>query len=80
MATPEGWRHSVVTEDGARLCGRLPGERADAEAAREAATSRLVEIAREFHGIEVEVTWEHTEPGTWTGRVVRGGGAEDRAD
>ncbi|MFF2198003.1 hypothetical protein [Streptomyces sp. NPDC058157] len=71
-ATPDGWRHSTTTTDGAIFCGRLTGlpETATAEQAKEAKAVMLRALGLEFHGTALEVTWEAGEtPGSWNGRV-----------
>ncbi len=73
LATPEGWRHSVTTTDGALVCGRLAGLPADAgpARARAAATALLTGLCREFHGTEIDVAWQPPgAPDSLTGRIV----------
>lgn len=73
LATPEGWRHSILDVKGAMICGRLPGVPADADPreAKTAAAAMVVGLAREFHEADVEVTWDPpTEPRSWTGHVT----------
>ncbi|MDI3406646.1 hypothetical protein [Streptomyces cavernicola] len=74
LETPEGWRHSVRTADGGTVCGRLSGVAVDADPAeaRAAAAAMVVRSAREFHGADVEVSWDPSrEPGAgWTAQVV----------
>ncbi|MGW5355754.1 hypothetical protein ACWERV_35215 [Streptomyces sp. NPDC004031] len=70
LATPQGWRHSLTTTDGALVCGGLndlPADAGPAEA-RRAATDMLTGLCREFHGTGIDVTW--TPPDRLTGRVV----------
>ncbi|WP_190233029.1 hypothetical protein [Streptomyces avicenniae] len=72
LRTPGGWRHSILTTEGGMASGRLDRALADTEpdAARDAATTLVVELARDFHGTDVEVRWD--PPGTadvWTGSV-----------
>jgi hypothetical protein len=78
LATPDGWRHNLLTAEGAMVCGRLPEVPVDAapEEARAAAAALVRDLARRFHGADVDVTWEPPRgPGSWTGRVVtRDGG------
>ncbi|MEV7525168.1 hypothetical protein [Streptomyces sp. NPDC091371] len=70
-ATPDGWRHSVLTVDGATLCGRLSDKPLDPEVALAAATVMLEELARDVHDTTVEVIWDpRREPWTWTAQVV----------
>jgi hypothetical protein len=72
LATPEGWRHSVLTADGGMVCGRLPGVAIDAgpAEARTAAAAIVAGLAHDFHGTNVEVTWNPTQdPQSWTGQV-----------
>ncbi|MFD8637516.1 hypothetical protein [Streptomyces sp. NPDC059533] len=73
LATPEGWRHSTLTVEGAMVCGRLsdvPIDAAPAEA-RAAATAMLVGLAREFHDADVEVTWNPPrETRSWTAHIT----------
>ncbi len=40
LATPEGWRHSVLTADGGTVCGRLAGVPAGADPAEARASRR----------------------------------------
>ncbi|WP_329394762.1 hypothetical protein [Streptomyces melanogenes] len=71
MATPDGWRHSVLTTEGGTLCGRLSDELLDPDVALAAVTAMVKELARDFHNTAVDVTWEpRLEPWTWTGHVI----------
>lgn len=73
LATPDGWRHSVLTVEGGMLCGRLIDVPVDADShqARAAAAAMVVGLARDFHEAEVDVTWDPPqEPWSWTGRVT----------
>ncbi|MEU1077228.1 MULTISPECIES: hypothetical protein [unclassified Streptomyces] len=75
LATPEGWRHSVFSVDGGVFCGRLSevAVGADPAEARAAAAAMVAALTRDFHGADVEVTWELArEPGTWTAHVTAG--------
>ncbi|WP_330294570.1 hypothetical protein [Streptomyces sp. NBC_00503] len=77
LATPEGWRYSVLTVEGGMLCGRLSPELLDPETALTAATTLVVELARDFHGAAVQVYWDpRVEPWTWTGQITPVPGAE----
>jgi len=72
LATPNGWRHSIRTEDGALVCGRLRDVPvgADTEQAKEGAAAMLRELGREFHGTVLEVAWGAAGPsGSWSGRI-----------
>ncbi|MFJ3913746.1 hypothetical protein [Streptomyces vinaceus] len=72
LATPEGWRFSIIPAGGGMLCGRLdiPINTAP-EDARAAAAAKVVELARDEHETEVEVTWDPPpEPWSWTARVT----------
>lgn len=70
IATPEGWRHSILDTRGGMLCGHLRRVPADAapDQAREAAVAMLREVARELRGAEIDVAWDAREP--LTGRVI----------
>jgi hypothetical protein len=73
LATPEGWRHSVLTAQGTMLCGRLPNVPVNAQPAeaRAAAAAMLVGLAHDFHGVRVDVTWDPSRgAGTWTAQVT----------
>ncbi|MGV9624963.1 hypothetical protein [Streptomyces sp. NPDC003487] len=73
LATPEGWRHNVLTVEGGMLCGRLSDVPADADSAeaRTAAATMVIWLARRFHETEVEVTWDPPrELWSWTGQVT----------
>ncbi|OQR59696.1 hypothetical protein B6E66_33990 [Streptomyces maremycinicus] len=73
LATPEGWRHSVLTVEGGMLCGRLADVPVDAgpAEARAAATAMVVGLARDFHEVRVDVTWDPPqEPESWTAQVT----------
>ncbi|MFJ2235054.1 hypothetical protein [Streptomyces sp. NPDC087859] len=73
LATPEGWRHSVLTEEGEMLCGRLAEVPLDAgpAAARAAAEAMVAGLAHDFHQERVTVTWDPPrEPGSWTAQVT----------
>ena len=73
LATPGGWRHSVLTVDGGVHCGRLtdvPVNAGPAEA-RAAAAAMMVGLAQDFHEARVNVTWDPPrEPGPWTAQVT----------
>ncbi|MGX1542238.1 hypothetical protein [Streptomyces adustus] len=73
LATPEGWRHSVLTIEGGMLCGRLADVPVDAgpAEARAAAAAMVVGLAHDFHEVRVDVTWDPPrEPGSWTAQVT----------
>lgn len=73
LATPEGWRHSVLTEDGGMHCGRLTDVpvNADPAEAQAAAAAMVVGLAHDFHEARVDVTWDPPrEPGSWTAQVT----------
>lgn len=74
LATPEGWRHSVLTEKGEMLCGRLVDVAANTDPAEaQAAVAAIVaELARDFHEACVKVSWDPPppEPGSWTAQVT----------
>ncbi|MFF3943025.1 hypothetical protein [Streptomyces phaeofaciens] len=71
LATPEGWRTSVLTERG-MLCGRLDVPvNSDPQDARAAAAVMVTELARDFHDTDVEVSWDPPqEPWSWTAQVT----------
>ncbi|MFE3380615.1 hypothetical protein [Streptomyces anulatus] len=73
LATPEGWRHSVLTVEGGMLCGHLadvPVNAGPAEA-RAAAAAMVVGLAHDFLEERVDVTWDPPrEPGSWTAQVT----------
>ena len=73
LATPEGWRHSVLTVDGEMHCGRLtdvPVNASPAEA-RAASAAMVVGLANDLHEARVDVTWDPVqEPGSWTAQVT----------
>jgi len=74
FATPDGWRHSILTENGARLCGRLVGLPADAsdDAAKSAAAQLISGLGADLHRARLEVTWTGThDRHTWQGEVSR---------
>ncbi|MCH0538020.1 hypothetical protein I3F58_00275 [Streptomyces sp. MUM 203J] len=78
FATPEGWRHGLLTVEGGMLCGRLdvPIGTGPPEA-RAAAADMVTRLAREFHGTEVEVTWDPPrKPWSWTARITRVAGED----
>ncbi|MFI6982890.1 hypothetical protein ACIBSV_30385 [Embleya sp. NPDC050154] len=81
LATPDGWRTSVLTREGGMICGRLDMPRdTDPQDARAAAAVRVVELARDFHGVDVEVTWDPPkEPDSWTAQITLATGNETRA-
>ncbi|MFD5198610.1 hypothetical protein ACFWM7_00265 [Streptomyces sp. NPDC058375] len=73
LATPEGWRHSILTEEGGTLCGRLADVPADATPAeaRAAVAAMVVSLARDLHAADVDVTWDPPrDPGSWSARVT----------
>ncbi|MFJ3841815.1 hypothetical protein ACIPY6_40810 [Streptomyces sp. NPDC090054] len=58
LATPEGWRTSVLTVEGGMLCGRLDIPiNTDPQDARAAAAVMVTELARDFHDTDVQVHW-----------------------
>jgi hypothetical protein len=72
LATPEGWRTSVLTVEGGLLCGRLdlPID-TDPQDARAAAAVMVTELARDFHDTDVKVEWDPpAEPRSWTAQVT----------
>ncbi|MFD5199292.1 hypothetical protein ACFWM7_03800 [Streptomyces sp. NPDC058375] len=72
LATPEGWRHSVLTEGGGTLCGRLTGLPPDTDPAeaRAAVTAIVVGLAHDVNEADVDVFWDQPrEPAFWTARV-----------
>lgn len=73
LATPEGWRHSVLTREGGMFCGRLTDVPAyiDPAEARAAVAAMVVGLARVFHEADIDVTWDPPqEPGSWTAQVT----------
>ncbi|MGW0753972.1 hypothetical protein [Streptomyces sp. NPDC002587] len=72
LATPEGWRTSVLTMEGGMLCGRLDAPiDTDPQDARAAAAVMVTELARAFHNTDVEVSWNPPqEPWSWTAQVT----------
>ncbi|MBK3624239.1 hypothetical protein JHN59_05170 [Streptomyces sp. MBT49] len=73
LATPEGWRHSVLTAEGGMLCGCVTGIPVDAgpAEARAAVAAMVVRLAHDFHEERVEVTWDPPlEPGSWTAQLT----------
>ncbi|WP_327675571.1 hypothetical protein [Kitasatospora sp. NBC_00458] len=72
VATPRGWRHSLVTSDGGFVCGHLPDlpAEADAELAKARATGMVRELGHGFHGAVLDVAWEEAgAPDSWVGRI-----------
>lgn len=79
LATPEGWRHSILTMEGGMLCGRLnvPID-TDPQDARAASARMVTELARDFHDIAVDVSWDPPqEPWSWTAQVTPAVGSRD---
>jgi hypothetical protein len=67
LATPAGWRHSVLTREGEMSCGRLTDVPAniDPAEARAAVAAMVVGLAHGFHEADVDVTWDPPrEPGS----------------
>lgn len=58
--TPDGWRHSILTETSGTFCGHLPQVPVDAapQAAQAAAGTMLTELIRDNHGVDIEVRWD----------------------
>jgi hypothetical protein len=80
LAAAEAWRHSVTVEGG-MLCGRLDVPAGtDSDNARAAAVRLVKELAHDFHGTDVEVSWDPArEPGLWTAQVTLSTGTEPAA-
>ncbi|MFG3149133.1 hypothetical protein [Streptomyces sp. NPDC048243] len=73
LATPDGWRHSVLTEEGGLLCGRLADVAANAHPAQaqDAAAAMVAGLAHDVHGADIDVTWDPPRaPGSWTARIT----------
>ncbi|MFD3842604.1 hypothetical protein ACFWWC_41130 [Streptomyces sp. NPDC058642] len=73
LATPEGWRHSVLAVDGGMVCGRLADVPLDAgpAEARAAAAAMVAGLAHDFHEERVVVNWDPPrDPGSWTAQVT----------
>lgn len=72
LATPEGWRFSVLTLEGGMLCGRLDVPiNTNPEDARAAAAAMVTGLAHDFHDADVEVHWDPPpEPWSWTAQVT----------
>jgi hypothetical protein len=73
LATPEGWRHSVLTEESGMLCGRLADVAAntDPTETQAAAAAMVVGLAHDFHEADVDVAWDPPrEPGSWTAQAT----------
>ncbi|WP_128092300.1 hypothetical protein [Streptomyces resistomycificus] len=69
LATPDGWRHSVLTEEGGMFCGRLADVAADTDPA--VYKRQVVGLAHDFHDADLDVTWDPPrEPGSWTAQVT----------
>ncbi|WP_314252463.1 hypothetical protein [Streptomyces sp. DSM 40907] len=72
LATPEGWRISVLTVDPGTACGRLdvPIDTGPQDA-RDAAALMVTELARDVHDTDVEVSWDPPrELWSWPARVT----------
>ncbi|MFI0939858.1 hypothetical protein [Streptomyces sp. NPDC021020] len=78
LATPEGWRTSILTMEGGMLCGRLDVPiNTEPRDARVAAAVMVTELARDFHDTDVKVSWEPPqEPWSWSAEVTLA--AEDK--
>ncbi|WP_406396511.1 hypothetical protein [Streptomyces sp. NBC_00887] len=72
LATPEGWRTSILTREGGMLCGRLEVPiNMDPQDARAAVALMVTGLARDFHDTAVEVSWDPPrEPWSWTAQVA----------
>ncbi|MFF4448373.1 hypothetical protein [Streptomyces sp. NPDC001502] len=72
LATPEGWRISVLTVDPGMLCGRLDVPIGTGpQDARDAAALMVTELARDVHDTDVEVSWDPPqELWSWTAHVT----------
>ncbi|RSS56518.1 hypothetical protein [Streptomyces sp. WAC01280] len=72
LATPEGWCTSVLTTEGGMICGRLDVPiNTDPQDARAVAAVMVTELARDFHDIDVDVSWDPPqEPWSWTAQVT----------
>ncbi|MFI1176975.1 hypothetical protein [Streptomyces melanogenes] len=70
LRMPDGWRYSFLTAAGGTVCGRLaelPSEAGPGQAQR-AAAAMVAALARDFHGVDVEVDWRRTGD-SYTGTV-----------
>ncbi|MEU2448693.1 hypothetical protein ABZ605_01310 [Streptomyces sp. NPDC012765] len=78
LATPEGWRFMIQPVEGGMLCGRLDIPiNTDPQDARAAAAVMVVELARDVHDTDVEVTWDPPPaPWSWTAQVTLATGNE----
>ncbi|MEU9161828.1 hypothetical protein AB0D29_16350 [Streptomyces sp. NPDC048424] len=63
-----GWAQSIAGVG----CGRPNPAVVDADQAKATATATVTAIAREYHGLTVEVDWEPLPDGGWAGRVREG--------
>ncbi|MEU9006477.1 hypothetical protein [Streptomyces sp. NPDC048551] len=72
LATLEGWRFMIQPVEGGMLCGRLDIPiNTDPQDARAAAAVMVVELARDVHDTDVEVTWDPPpEPWSWTAQIT----------
>jgi hypothetical protein len=71
--TPDGWRRSTRTTNGALFCGSLSWIEPDAsdEQAKWAAEGSVATFCTEFFHIAVDVTWAENESHSWIGTVFR---------
>ncbi|WP_405835340.1 hypothetical protein [Streptomyces sp. NBC_01518] len=72
LEAPDGWRHTILTEDGGMLCGRLNvAPHTAPQDARAAAEAVAKGLARDFHRTDVEVNWDPPQdPGSWNAQIT----------
>ncbi|WP_327412243.1 hypothetical protein [Streptomyces sp. NBC_01233] len=68
MPVRDGWAQSIVGV----ACGRADPAVVDADQAKALATATVTAIARDHHGLAVEVGWEPLPDGAWAGHVREG--------
>ncbi|MEU6314866.1 hypothetical protein [Streptomyces sp. NPDC047014] len=65
IPTADGWATSIVGAG----CGRPDPTVVDADQAKARAAALATNLARDVHGVTVEIDWEPPQDGTWTGHV-----------
>ncbi|OKI25533.1 hypothetical protein A6A28_20005 [Streptomyces sp. CB03578] len=64
------WPYTFIADDSRGGCGKvaMPADAA-IEDVQAAVFTRLADLARAFHGVEIGIVWSPLTPDSWVGRV-----------